>query len=156
MRRALSVGACAAGLVGCGAPVRPPPGGVVLEFGKHALRAEVAASPAGRERGLMGRRRLDTDSGMIFLFPPGKPTGAFWMKNTLIPLSIAFLVRTGADRYRVISVLDMQPCTSDPCRLYDPGAPYDAAVETELGWLGAARVRPGTVVRVVGRAPTPA
>src|SRR5438309_1700940 len=140
--------------VSCGG-MKAPPGGVVLEFGKHAMASEVAATPAARERGLMERRSLRADSGMIFLFPPGKPTGAFWMKDTLTPLSIAFLVRTGTTAYRVISVMDMQPCRTDPCALYSPGRPYDAAVETSLGWYRRLAIGPGTLVRVPKEAPTP-
>jgi len=154
MRRLAFAVLVALACVACGG-VKAPPGGLVLEFGKHAMASEVAATQAQRERGLMGRTSLPTDSGMIFLFPPGKPTGAFWMKDTLIPLSIAFLVRTGSTTYRVISVMDMQPCKADPCTLYSPGSAYDAAVETSLGWYRRLGVGPGTSVEVPKDAPTP-
>jgi len=154
MRRAVLAVTILALCAGCGG-VKAPPGGVVLEFGKHAMAAEVAANRASRERGLMSRRSLPPNSGMIFLFPPAQPTGAFWMKDTLIPLSIAFLRRTGTTTYRVISVMDMQPCRADPCTLYSPGEPYDAAVETSVGWYQRLGVGPGTVVHVPEDAPVP-
>jgi len=154
MRRLALAVLVALACIACGG-VKAPPGDLVLEFGKHAMVSEVAATQAQRERGLMARTSLSADSGMIFLFPPGKPTGAFWMKDTLIPLSIAFLVRTGTTAYRVISVMDMQPCRTDPCALYSPGRPYDAAVETSLGWYRRLAIGPGTLVRVPKEAPTP-
>jgi uncharacterized membrane protein (UPF0127 family) len=143
----LACGACASG-------PKAPAGGVVLRFGKHAMGAEVAATQRQRERGLMARTRLPRDSGMIFLFPPGKPVGAFWMKDTLIPLSIAFMVQTDETHYRVVSVMDMQPCRADPCTLYSPGSPYNAAVETSLGWYRENGVLPGTVVEAPRGMPT--
>jgi len=155
MRRLLAGAFLAAACAACGAGVKAPAGGVVLKFGKHAMGAEVAATQAERERGLMARTSLPADTGMIFLFPPGKPTGSFWMKDTLIPLSIAFMLQTDATHYRVISVMDMQPCKANPCTLYSPGVPYNAAVETSLGWYGSRGVLPGTVVEVSGNLPNP-
>jgi uncharacterized membrane protein (UPF0127 family) len=157
MLRALAAAAALVALLGgagCGSGVTAPPGGVVLDFGKHLMRAEVASTESERERGLMYRRALATDAGMIFVFPSGKSTGSFWMKDTLIPLSIAFLERRGAG-YRVIAVMDMQPCRADPCPLYYPGRAYDAAVESSLGWYQARGVGMGTPVAVHGRLPTP-
>ena len=155
MRRLAACTLLALALSACGAAVKAPPGGLVLKFGRHPMAAEVAATQAQRERGLMSRTHLAKDAGMIFLFPPGKPTGAFWMKDTLIPLSIAFLVRTSTTHYRVLSVMDMQPCRANPCTLYSPGVVYDAAVETSLGWYEHLGILPGTGVDVPAKAPTP-
>ena len=146
----------AAAAVACSSAPEPPPGGVVIRFGEHDLRAEVAATDSARARGLMFRRRLHANSGMVFLFVPDEPRGGFWMKNTLIPLSIAFLQRTGQGKYRVLDVLDMQPCRADPCRKYYPDSTYDAAVEASLGWFDRRGVRPGTPAEIVaGEEPTP-
>ena len=147
IRRAIAAGVLMVACVACGGSVKAPPDGVVLRFGRHAMGVQIAATQAQRERGLMERRVLGADEGMIFLFPPGKPVGAFWMKDTLIPLSIAFMVQTDATHSRVISVMDMQPCRADPCTLYSPGAPYNAAVETSLGWYRSRGVAVGTVVQ---------
>jgi uncharacterized membrane protein (UPF0127 family) len=69
------------------------------------LRVEVASTDAQRAQGLMNRRRLAPKAGMVFLF--AQPTRTqFWMKETLIPLSIAFYDRSG----RILRILDMAPC----------------------------------------------
>jgi uncharacterized protein len=132
-----------------------PPGGVVVRFGTHDLGAEVAATPRARAQGLMFRESLGRDAGMLFLFPVAS-RGGFWMKNTLIPLSIAFMTRTAPATYRVIAILDMQPCRTAVCPSYSPRAPFDAAVEAPLGWYASHDVRPGAVAKVVdGAEPKP-
>jgi uncharacterized membrane protein (UPF0127 family) len=157
MIRAVLAAVLLAGSLACGgsgaeprstpAPTAPP-GGLVLRFGTHDLGAEVGATPQARAQGLMFRRSLDRDAGMLFLFPR-RARGGFWMKNTLIPLSIAFMTRTGPGTYRVTSVLDMQPCRTQACPNYVPREPFDAAVEASLGWFAGRDVGPGTVVEVV-------
>ena len=92
------------------------------------VEVEVADSAEERQVGLMGRESLRDDAGMIFLF--GEETsGGFWMKNTLIPLSIAFADADGT----IVSILDMEPCEADPCEIYDPGVPYRSALEVNQG-----------------------
>jgi uncharacterized membrane protein (UPF0127 family) len=128
----------------------PPSGGqpVVAEYllrgeGRPAVavRLEVAASPAARDRGLMGRTRVPAGTGMVFLFP-ADTTAAFWMKDTLVPLSIAFVAGDG----RVVAVREMTPCTADPCPVYGPDRSYRYAVELAAGAFTAARVREGSQV----------
>ena len=63
----------------------------------------------------MGRTTLPADAGMVFVFSEDSPR-PFWMKDTLIPLSIAFYAGDG----RILRILDMEPCDADPCPLYDP------------------------------------
>jgi uncharacterized membrane protein (UPF0127 family) len=77
------------------------------------------------------------------------------MKDTLIPLSFAFLEERDEDRYRVLEILDMEPCVEDPCPLYDPGIAYDAALEVNQGWFERARVGPGAEARIEGTIPSP-
>jgi uncharacterized protein len=89
---------------------------------------EVADSPAEREVGLMGRESLPEGTGMMFLFGGDSDSG-FWMKDTLIPLSIAFADADGT----IVSILDMEPCEADPCEIYDPGAVYRSALEVNQG-----------------------
>jgi uncharacterized protein len=88
------------------------------------VAVEIADTQAEREVGLMNRESLPADAGMIFLFEEDSTSG-FWMKNTLIPLSIAFADEEGT----IISILDMEPCEADPCEIYDPGASYRSALE---------------------------
>jgi uncharacterized protein len=105
------------------------------------VRLEVAADPSSRARGLMGRTQVPQGSGMVFLYP-ADVTEAFWMKNTLVPLSIAFVAADG----RVVSVAEMSPCKADPCPTYAPAASYRYAVELAAGSFGAAGVGPGARV----------
>ena len=91
----------------------------------------------------MGRTELAPEAGMIFVFP-NDVSGAFWMKNTLIPLSIAFYAEDG----RILRILDMEPCAEDPCPLYDPGVPYRGALEVNEGAFDRWTVREGDHVRL--------
>jgi uncharacterized membrane protein (UPF0127 family) len=120
--------------VGGAQPPTPPPGGAIVTFADAVAKAEVADSDAERRRGLMFRTGLGTDAGMLFLMDSSTRTG-FWMKNTKIPLSIAFMRETELGRYRVVDVLEMEPCRKDTCPLYRPAAAYDAALEMERGWF---------------------
>jgi len=90
----------------------------------------VADTESGREQGLMGVKSLGADQGMLFVFD-GSTRSAFWMKGTLIPLSVAFWGSDG----RIVDILDMLPCRSDPCRTYTPRADYTVALEMNLGWF---------------------
>jgi uncharacterized protein len=99
------------------------------------LAVEVAETAEQRRVGLMRRTSLPEDSGMIFLFEEEQPAdGVFWMYNTLIPLSIAFLGPDGV----IGSIRDMEPCTSPYpqwCPNYAAGVPFDAALEVNRGYF---------------------
>ena len=99
----------------------PARGIATLSGGGHTVtvRVELARTRAERERGLMHRRSLPPDAGMAFLYAE-RTRGPFWMKNTLIPLSAAFFDARG----RILRILRLEPCRSDPCRLYDPRVAY--------------------------------
>ena len=114
------------------------------------VRLEVAADPASRARGLMGRRKLPQGTGMVFLYP-ADVTEAYWMKDTLVPLSIAFVAADG----RVVSVAEMTPCKADPCPSYAPAGPYRYAVELAAGSFGDAGVGTGDKVVPVDPAGLP-
>lgn len=106
--------------------------------GPVTLRVEIADTPQARSAGLMGRRHLAANGGMAFLFD--RPTeNRFWMKNTLIPLSIAFWDEAG----RIVSIVDMVPCREDPCPLYSAGTSYIGAVEVNRGFFKAHGVKVG-------------
>jgi uncharacterized protein len=114
------------------------------------VRLEVAADPATRTRGLMGRREVPEGTGMVFLYPTDVAE-SYWMKNTLVPLSIAFVAADG----RVVSVAEMTPCTADPCPSYAPAGPYRYAVELAAGAFDAAGVGAGARVVPVDPATLP-
>jgi hypothetical protein len=111
--------------------------------GDVVVHVEIADTSAERARGLMGRSELASDSGMAFLFPQDT-RGGFWMKDTLIPLSIAFYDRTGG----IVRILDMTPCKQDPCPIYAPGVAYRGALEVPSGAFARWGVREGDVLRV--------
>jgi len=126
--------AMSASLVACGGSGNQPLPTGTLTFdtapGHVRMSVEIADTPASRQRGLMDRTSLPPDAGMAFLFDePGD--GGFWMKDTRIPLSIAFWGQDG----RILAMLDMEPCLEDPCPIYPPGVTYVGAVEANLGYF---------------------
>jgi len=101
---------------------------VTTDEGTVHLAVEVADTPEDRATGLMWREDLTPYDGMAFVWT--EPTTAtFWMKNTLIPLSIAFWAEDG----RIVAIVDMEPCDAEPCRSYDAGESHVGAVEVEQG-----------------------
>lgn len=93
----------------------------------------VADTPELRARGLMEVTSLGAADGMVFVFPDDTTTG-FWMRNTVLPLSIAFLDASGA----VVSTTDMDPCPDgEACPSYPPAGPYRLAVEVPRGELAS-------------------
>ncbi len=92
------------------------------------LTVELARTGAERSRGLMFREELPEDRGMLFIYEEDTGTG-FWMKDTSIPLSIAFIASDG-------SILDIQPMEPLSLELHRPGALYRYALEVNRGWFG--------------------
>lgn len=105
--------------------------------GRRLIDVELAQTPAEWEKGLMGRSSLPADSGMLFVFPDGETVG-FWMKDTPLPLSIAFIDASG----RVLSVQDMQPFTTDT---HNAPAPYHYALEVPQGYFSAHGIAVGAM-----------
>ena len=112
--------------------------------GTVRVRVEIADSPDARERGLMGRTSLGEDAGMLFVWGEDT-TSAFWMRDTPLPLSIAFIAADG----RIARILDMDPCPGDPCPVYDPAVSYRTALEVRQGSFGRWGVRAGDRARLV-------
>ncbi len=105
--------------------------------GGHALSVRIADDEQERSRGLMGATFLPADDGMAFLF--GRPTQeTFWMKDTLIPLSVAFI-----SEEKIVTIRDMEPCADDPCPTYASIDPYSYAVEANLGWFSSHGIAEG-------------
>jgi uncharacterized membrane protein (UPF0127 family) len=118
-----------------------------LNAGIHMLHVEVAYTGIERAQGLMFRDQLSRNQGMLFVFPDlGQP--CMWMKNTLIPLSVAFLDDKGV----IINVEDMAPKTENS---HCAKAPTRFALEMTLGWFKDHGAVPGTKVQGVERAPAP-
>jgi hypothetical protein len=109
--------------------------------GQVRVDVELAETAEDRRQGLSRREMLAADAGMMFLYSD-EHRGGFWMKDTLIPLSIAFLDADGA----ILAILDMEPCAADPCPTYDPGVAYRSALEVNRGAFSEWGVEPGDVV----------
>lgn len=145
--------ACGGGAPEAGPPTSAPPpsptfgplptGTVIFNPGmsrETQLAVEIARSPQERQRGLMFRETLAADAGMLFDFG-GESTSGFWMKNTLVPLSIAFISPDGV----IIDMQDMRPL--DETIHYSP-QPYRWAVEANRGWFSEHGVVVGDRVSV--------
>jgi uncharacterized protein len=98
------------------------------------LKVDIADTPEERAHGLMGRTQLPDDYGMIFTYDQ-TPSG-LWMKDTLIPLSAAFIDRCGA----ILALADMQPLSLD---IHNPQVNYLYSLEVKGGWFAAHGVAVG-------------
>jgi len=109
-----------------------------IRIGPHVFQVEIAATPQQRERGLMGRIRLPKNGGMLFVFDD---TGrhCFWMRNTPLPLSIAFIDEAG----RIANIADMQPHTDT---LHCPATAIRYALEVSQGGFAQRRIVAGVQV----------
>jgi len=112
-------------LVSCAAGAAANDAPLPLRIGPHVFQVEVAATPQQRERGLMGRTPLPADGGMLFVFGQAG-RHCFWMRDTPLPLSIAF----ADDRGRIVTLADMQPHSDT---LHCPGADARYALEVPQG-----------------------
>jgi len=112
---------------------------VQLSTGMHLIRAEVADNDASRTQGLMHRKSMPQGDGMVFVFDE-IAIHCMWMKNTLIPLSVAFIDQSGV----IVNIVDMQPhnekshCATRPARY---------ALEMNKGWFADRGIKPGAKLR---------
>ncbi len=116
-----------------------------LRIGDHAVVAEVASTPEQRQTGLMQRRALAPDHGMLFVFRHDQDV-CMWMKDTYLPLSVAFIDAAGAIR----NLADMQPLTLDT---HCASGAVRYALEMPLGWFSVHHAAPGARVRGLPTAP---
>jgi uncharacterized membrane protein (UPF0127 family) len=112
---------------------------VRLQAGLYQIDAQVAQTPASRQIGLMHRRSMPQHEGMLFVFERAQ-IQCFWMKNTLIPLSVAFAREDGT----IVNIADMQAlsevthCSKEPVRF---------VLEMNQGWFAQRRIQPGQKVQ---------
>ena len=112
---------------------------LALTIRQHKAFAEVVTTPEQRATGLMRRFSLQPDHGMLFVFDRPQPLG-FWMKNTYIPLSVAFIDAQG----KIVNIDDMQP--HDESTHWSRG-PSLYALEMKQGWFAAKGIVPGDVIK---------
>jgi uncharacterized membrane protein (UPF0127 family) len=118
-----------------------------LSAGVYLIRAEVAFTFENRAQGLMFRESLGPNEGMLFVFPQVEKH-CMWMKNTLIPLSVAFLDEKGG----IVSIADMQPQTETS---HCAAAPARFALELTRGWFAQKGLKAGARIQGLEKAPAP-
>ena len=129
------------------APLRAQIPGIELTAGFYRIEAEVAADQANRMQGLMNRRSMAANHGMLFVFPDAE-RHCMWMRNTYLPLSVAFLDQRG----QILNIEDMQPqsetshCAAGPARF---------ALEMNQGWFAAKGIRAGQAIGGLEKSPRP-
>ena len=111
---------------------------ISLNAGMHLIQAEVAQTPDQRSTGLMFRKTMGANEGMLFAFEQPQPQ-CFWMKNTLLPLSIAFLADDGS----VVNIEDMKPQTLDG---HCSKEPVRFALEMNVGWFAKRGIQAGSKI----------
>jgi hypothetical protein len=111
-----------------------------LSAGMHLIKAEIAASAPQRQQGLMFRTKMASNAGMVFVFD-APATQCMWMKNTLLPLSVAFIDAEG----RIVNIEDMQARTLDS-HCSTKAVPVRYALEMNLGWFKQKNIKPGSLI----------
>ena len=118
-----------------------------LSTGMYRIEAEVAANDQHRQMGLMNRTAMPQQRGMLFVFAK-ENTHCMWMRNTLIPLSVAFIDADGV----IINIENMQPQTEDN---HCAKVPARYALEMNHGWFAQRGIKPGTRLQGIDKAPRP-
>jgi len=119
----------------------PPPGEAWVIFGSDTVHVEVARTLEEREQGLMYREELPKGRGMLFVFPDLQ-IRSFWMKNTFVPLDLAYLDA----ELRIVDIQPMEPETTDP---HPSAQPAMFALEVPLGWFTTMEIGVGEQARIV-------
>ncbi len=118
---------------------QPPLPTITLKLNDHSLKAEVADEVQEQTMGLMFRESLEENAGMLFVMPRVAPA-SFWMKNTLIPLSIAYISPAGV----ILEIHDLEPHVERPVNSRFPNIAF--ALEVRRGWFSDQGILPGTKI----------
>ena len=128
--------------------VRPEGARIVeIKIGRGFIQAEVADTDALRTKGLSGRQTLEPGYGMLFVFDEPQAV-RFWMKDTLVPLSIAFIKEDGT----IVQIEDMQP---NDLRIVQSREPVKYALEVRQGWFKERGLGPGIKAELPEKMPSP-
>lgn len=135
--------ACLSSIITLGAwsqdAAQPRLDSIALSAGMHLIRAEVAATPQQQQIGLMHRRSMASNDGMLFVYEHAQKH-CFWMRNTLLPLTIAFI----DDEGRIVNLADMQPLDESP---HCSAKPVRFALEMNQGWFAKRGFKAGAQLR---------
>ncbi|MBL8524579.1 MAG: DUF192 domain-containing protein [Betaproteobacteria bacterium] len=118
-----------------------------LKAGNISIQADVAANDETRQKGLMFREKLARNEGMLFVFPQ-LAYHAMWMRNTPLPLSVAYMDDTG----KILSIHEMQPFSEDS---HQAAGPARYALEMNGGWFSANKIKVGDSIKGLEKAPKP-
>jgi hypothetical protein len=111
---------------------------ITLQIGHETIQTEVASTPASQQLGLMFRKSMPNDAGMLFVFDQ-KAGHCFWMRNTELPLAIAFIDDDG----KIVNIDEMKPQTDDN---HCPSRAVRYALEMNTGWFSQHQIAAGQVV----------
>ena len=111
---------------------------IPLTAGMHVIQAEVVANDRDRQQGLMFREKMGPNEGMVFVFD-APATVCMWMKNTLLPLSVAFIDERG----KIVNIEDMKPQTTES---HCAEKPIRYALEMNQGWFKQKNIKPGSTI----------
>ncbi|MGB5082006.1 MAG: DUF192 domain-containing protein [Burkholderiales bacterium] len=143
MKIGILVFLCAVLIAAKAAVAQSPP--LELSAGIHLIRAEIAYTYETRAEGLMFRKYLGPNEGMLFVFPLAE-VHCMWMKNTLIPLAVAFIDEKG----KVVSISEMRPQTETS---HCATAPAKFALEMSGGWFASKGISPGATIKGLDKTP---
>jgi uncharacterized membrane protein (UPF0127 family) len=120
---------------------------ITLSAGGQPIRADVAATDATREKGLMFREKMGKNEGMLFVFS-SVGYHAMWMRNTPLPLSVAFMDEAG----KILSIHEMEPQSEST---HQSAGPARFALEMNKGWFATHKVKVGDAIKGLDKAPKP-
>ena len=126
---------------------QPPLPSVQLQSGMYLVKAEVASDYSTRMQGLMMREKMAPNEGMLFVFPD-REKQCMWMKNTLLPLSVAFIDEAGV----ILNIENMQPQTENS---HCSAAAARYALEMNLGWFKSKNIKAGSKISGLEKAGPP-
>ena len=119
---------------------------VSIDNGKEIIKikVEVADDNSEREIGLMFRKNLDENSGMLFVFDE-ENYQTFWMKNTLIPLDIIFI----DNNFKIVDIKHAVPCKEEPCEIYSSGKPAKYVLEVNGNFTTKKNIKIGDNIEIL-------
>ena len=120
---------------------------IMLKVGSQNVRADIANTEASRQIGMMFRKKMGGLEGMLFVFPE-IGYHAMWMRNTLIPLSVAYLNDSGT----ILSIHEMEPLSDMP---HQSAGPARFALEMNAGWFKSNKISVGDTIKGLDKAPKP-